>query len=107
MSLLEENAEILAEMAKDGSDLGPSRLVDFSHVFPSRAAAEAFRLECDGDDLQSDIIETDRDEDPWDVNVSIETVPTAENLTALEERLDARARLHGGRSDGWGFFRPN
>lgn len=105
MSLLEENAEILAGMQRDGSDLGPSRPVDFSHVFPDHASAEAFAHECGNDGFKIDLVQTEREEDPWDVTVSAEMVPSAVNVTSWEERFDARARIYGGRSDGWGFFR--
>ncbi|WP_454796886.1 ribonuclease E inhibitor RraB [Novosphingobium lindaniclasticum] len=105
MSLLEENADILAEMERDGSDLGPARSVDFSHVFPDQLSAEAFAAECERDGFKIDIVEIDRDEDPWDVTVSTDMQPSAVNITSWEERFDARAETYGGRSDGWGFFR--
>jgi hypothetical protein len=105
MSLLEENAEILAGMERGGSDLGPSRPVDFSHVFPDQASAEAFAHECGNHGFKIDLVETERDEDSWDVTVSAEMEPSAVNVTSWEERFDARARRYGGRSDGWGFFR--
>jgi len=103
MSLLEENAEILAGMERDGSDLRAERPVDFSHVFPDRASAEAFATECGKDGFQSDLEETERDS--WDVTVSTDMEPSAANITSWEEHFDARARTYGGRSDGWGFFR--
>ncbi len=34
MSLFDENAAILRDMEAKGGDLGPSRPIDFSHVFP-------------------------------------------------------------------------
>ncbi|MBA2934915.1 ribonuclease E inhibitor RraB [Sphingomonas sp. CGMCC 1.13654] len=105
MSLFDENAKILAGMARDGSNLGPSRLVDFSHVFPDHASAKAFADECSMDGLKIDIVETERDDDPWDVTVSKEMEPSAENVTSWEERFHASARIYGGRADGWGFFR--
>lgn len=105
MSLLEENAEILAGMAQDGSDLGPSRPIDFSHIFPTRPSAEEFAAQCKEDGLTGDVIETDRVEDPWDVTVTVAMQPSAANVTSWEEHSDVLARRHGGRTDGWGFFR--
>lgn len=105
MSLYYENAEILAGMARDGSDLGPSRPVDFSHVFPDYGSANAFADECSKNGFKIDIVETERDEDPWDVTVSTEMEPSAANITSWEERFNASARIYGGRADGWGFFR--
>lgn len=105
MSLLEENAEILAGMERDGSDLAPSRPVDFSHVFATLAAAQDFAAECERDGLKIDVIETDRVEDPWDVTVTVELQPSATNITSWEERFEVLAQRYGGRTDGWGFFR--
>jgi len=42
MSLFEENAEVLAEMAVDGVELTSPRTIDFSHVFPDQNSANAF-----------------------------------------------------------------
>lgn len=105
MSLLAENAEILADMEKDGSNLGPVREVDFSHIFPNRTSAEGFAAVCEQDGFKIEVVETDRAESPWDVTVSTDMQPTAENITSWEERFDAKARTFGGRADGWGFFR--
>lgn len=105
MTLLEENAEILAGMAEDGSDLGPSRPVDFSHVFPTLTLAEEFAAKCQEDGFEIDVTETDRIEDPWDVTVTVTMQPSAANVTSWEERFDVLARRYGGRTDGWGFFR--
>jgi len=104
MSLFEENAEILRGMEEDGSDLAPSRRVDFSHAFSSRASAESFVSGAMEAGFDTAIEEVDRGEDPWDVMASKEMVPSAENVTAAEERLDALARTSDGRSDGWGFM---
>ena len=104
MSLLEENAEILGRMEKDGSDLGRSRSVDFSHVFATRVSAEKFAAECEADVFKIDVIETDGVADPWDVTVTVKMQPSAANVTSWEERFDILARRHGGRTDGWGFF---
>jgi hypothetical protein len=105
MSLFKENAEILKGMEKDGSDLAPSRRVDFSHVFPSRASAESFVTGATEAGFDTAIEEFDRGEDSWDVTASKEMVPSAETVTAAEGRLGALARANDGRSDGWGFMR--
>ena len=49
--------------------------------------------------------EVDRSDDPWDVTASQDMVPSAENIAAVEERLDGLAREQGGMSDDWGFER--
>lgn len=105
MSLFEENAEILKGMEEDGSDLAPSCRVDFSHVFPDPASAKSFATVAMEAGFDTAIEEVDRGEDPWDVTASKEMVPSAENVTAAEQRLDALAQASNGRSDGWGFMR--
>lgn len=109
MSLFEENAEILRNMAADGSDLGPPRLIDFSFVFPDQASADAFALEVGREDFATSVKEVVDEEypseDPWDVTASKVMVPTCETITDIEERLDALAESYRGRADGWGFLR--
>ncbi|OHD01013.1 MAG: hypothetical protein A2885_14050 [Sphingopyxis sp. RIFCSPHIGHO2_01_FULL_65_24] len=105
MILFEENEAILRDMEARGSDLGPARTIDFSHVFPDQMSAEAFAEKARKADFAAMVEETDREEDSWDVTASIEMTPTCENITSTEERLDAIAREHGGRADGWGFWR--
>eukprot|EP01037_Dinobryon_pediforme_P017751 gene17751-17967_t len=103
MTLFEEDAAVLKDLEARGSDLGPSRLIDFSHVFPDRASAESFALEAERAGFLTDIEEVERDENPWDVTASRHMSPTCENITEAEARLDALARAHHGRADGWGF----
>ncbi len=105
MSLFEENAAILRNMEAEGSDLGPSRLIDFSHVFPDHASAHAFARKAEREGFSTTVEEVERDENPWDVTASREMTPTCENITGTEERLDVLAKSHHGRADGWGFFR--
>ena len=105
MSLLDENAEILKGFADAGSDLGPSRRVDFSHLFPDQASAESSAADAEQFGFDIGISETDRENDHWDVTASKEMIPSAENLTTVEEQLDALAGVYNGRADGWGFFR--
>lgn len=105
MSLYEENAEILRNMEANGSDLGPSRAIDFSHVFADQAAAEAFARAAEQAGFSVAVHEVESDDEPWDVTASAEMMPICENITNAEECLGALARSHRGRADGWGFFR--
>ena len=104
MLLFEENAAILQRMEAEGSDLGSARSIDFSHVFPNQASANAFAREAEREGFFVTIEEVEREDDPWDVTASKKMTPTCENITDTEERLDALARSHRGRADGWGFF---
>ncbi|MEQ6333801.1 ribonuclease E inhibitor RraB [Sphingobium sp. MK2] len=105
MSLFEENAWVLQDLEAKGSDLGPPRLIDFSHIFPHEASANAFARDAQQDGFSIAIQEVDREDAPWDVTASKEMVPTCENITGTEACLDALARSYQGRADGWGFFR--
>ncbi|WP_304167008.1 ribonuclease E inhibitor RraB [Phenylobacterium aquaticum] len=105
MSVFEENAEVLRNMARGGSELGSPRSIDFSHVFPDSASAKAFAQEADREGFATSVEEAEGEDAPWDVTASVMMAPTCENITNTEERLDGMAQAHGGRSDGWGFFR--
>lgn len=105
MPLFEENAAILRNMEAAGSDLGPSCSVDFSHVFPDQASADAFARETEQEGFSATIEEVDCREDSWEVTASKNMVPNCENITYTEKHLHALAQAHQGRADGWGFFR--
>jgi len=105
MSLFDENAEILRQIEARGSDLGPSRPIDFSYVFPDQASADAFAKAAEHLGFYISVRKVERDEDPWDVTASKDMVPTCAKLTETEERLNALAQTHLGRADGWGFPR--
>ena len=49
-------------------------------------------------------IERDDEQDAWDVIASSTMVPSTEQITRVEQELDALARSFGGHSDGWGFL---
>lgn len=104
MSLFEENAAVLRNLEAYYGDLGSPRSIDFAHVFPDRASADAFAREAEREGFTTVVKEVEQEKDPWDVTVSKEMTPTCENITDTEERLDALARSHQGRADGWGFF---
>lgn len=105
MALLEENAAILRGFAADGSNLIPVRPVDFSHIFGDLPSAKRFAKAAELCGFQTSFSETERDENPWDVIATKDMVPSAEEITSIEEMLDILARNEGGRADGWGFFR--
>jgi hypothetical protein len=104
MSLFDENAAILRNIEASGTELGPSRSVDFSYVFTHQASADAFAREAEQEGFSTFIEEVESDVDPWDVTASKDMAPTCENITATEKRLNAIAQPHQGRADGWGFF---
>ena len=105
MSVLDENTAILSGIEADGSDLGSPRRVDFAHVFPERRSADAFAEAATRVGFDVGIEEVDREGDPWDVIASKTMIPSAENITSVEEHLGGMAQENGGAPDGWGFER--
>lgn len=105
MSLYDENAEILRQMERQGADLRPSRVVDFSHMFPDRASAEKFAGLARMDGFDVAIEEIEREGYRFDVTASLDMEPTCRNITDNEERLGKLALSCSGHADGWGFFR--
>ena len=103
-SLLEENAKFLKEFAEDGLDLTQVRSVEFAHVFENAEDADVFAEAAVSEEASVDILAPEEDGDPWEVAVTIDLVPTAEAISAHEERLDALAQKHNGESDGWGIY---
>jgi hypothetical protein len=103
MSLHEENAEVLRNMAAAGDDLRTARPMDFNHIFPTRAAAIAFARRVDAEGFTPVVSAYDKPGFPFDVTVTTEAVvPTCDFITATEQRLAAIAAEHDGRADGWG-----
>lgn len=91
-------------MEADGSDLKTSRPVDFSHVFPNRACADAFARQAHEEGFATIVEEVEHEDEPRDVTASKEMTPSCENITSTEEHLDSLVRALCGRADGWGFF---
>jgi hypothetical protein len=99
---LNDNAAVLARMAKQGDDLTQAREVDFAHTFDDRRAAEAF---CSWARRQGYVATVENREDAsTDVIVRHRMVPDLQPLTELELSLAAAARDHAGEPDGWGCW---
>lgn len=103
---LAENAEVLRNIAARGVDITGSRLVDFAHIFHGMESAHAFAEEASREGYAVEIARHANGDFPWDVKVSKEMIPTVEAITAAEVDLSYFATMHGGRSDGWGFYSP-
>jgi hypothetical protein len=104
VTLFDENAEVLAQLAGRGVDLSRARNVDFSHLFTEEAQARLFAQKAVelGYESQVSLPETNRLE--WDVTSTIVMIPTCENITNTENRLADIADVFGGVPDGWGFL---
>ena len=107
MSLYDENAGVLRDMAAAGDDLGRPRPMDFNHLFPTREGAIAFARRVDAEGFTPVVRPYDKPDFPFDVTVTTEPViPTCDYITATEQRLAAIAAEYEGRADGWGCMEP-
>lgn len=108
MSLVEDNAEVLASIAAHGIDLSVPRKIEFAHLLYSEQAATNFKAAAEnaGYQVHMEIYppsELDGREDVWDAVASSDMVPSIESITRTEQELDALARTFGGHTDGWAF----
>lgn len=108
MSLAEENAEVLADIAARGTDLTVPRIIDFAHLLYSEAEASGFQraAERSGYQVRMEALpasDAGGEAKVWDVVASSEMVPSVEQITRCEEELGALVQTFGGHSDGWGF----
>jgi regulator of RNase E activity RraB len=104
MSLLDENTAILVQLEANGSNLGCAKRVDFSHLFPSLAAASSFAAATEAEGFEVAVDQSHSLEAAYDVTASKVMLPSADAITEAEARLSWLAELHQGRADGWGFF---
>jgi len=103
MDLLEENRVVLRQIEEAGSDLSKPREIDFEHVFPTKEAAEKF--EHLGRNAGFPVEVWQSDEGVWNATAKADLLPTAEEITKVEARLDDLAKSVAGIADGWGFLR--
>ncbi len=105
MSLLDENRAVLAQIAEAGSDLTEPRQIDFEHVFPNEQSALAFANLGSANGYSTNVWLNEEGE--WNVTANATLLPTAEEITRVEELLDQLAQSNSGKADGWGFYRTN
>jgi Regulator of ribonuclease activity B len=107
MSLFDENAGVLSDMAAAGDDLAKPRPMDFNHLFPTRDGAIAFARRVDAEGFTPVVRPYDKPGFPFDVTVTTRAVvPTCDFITATEQHLASIAAEHGGHPDGWGCMEP-
>ena len=99
----DENGDVLRRMQDSGDILTEARMVEYQHIFAAKLDAIAFLTEA-ADEGVKVTIDWYPDENCWNVQVARLMVPTHEDITAMEGRLDRMAKMHGGRADGWGCF---
>jgi hypothetical protein len=102
MSLIDENAVVLARMSEQGDDLSQPRTVDFSFLFATQVSAAKFVSEAEAAGFTATYEGSYYAERPWDVTAAKLMVPTAVAVTDAELALSQLARPLGGQADGWG-----
>lgn len=112
MSLLEQNAQKLAELEEDWSDLGPLRWIMFHARFsenvdrregclPAQEAAEGLAALAQEEGCETSCYGDQYGD--WSVVASKKMEPTAANVTVLEELLKSFVDEECGYFDGWGY----
>lgn len=102
MSLLEENASILAKLEEEWSALGSCRQFDIEVRFEDRAAAERFDEAAEQEGSQC-FVSSNECGSQWIVTASRKMAPTAANVTFWQERLQSLALAEGGNWTGWSY----
>lgn len=106
MSLFEENAWVLNDLASKGRDLGPPRLIDFEHLFPDHSSAQDFADEVKREGFAIKVWKSAQELGSWSATASKIMIPTCKDITEAEQQLGMIAEKHGGHRDGWGFLDP-
>ena len=102
----DEDGDVLFRMARSGDNLCIERTINFSVVFPTASDRREFLASIVEEGLEGGSEPKRRPicERPWDVTVTQVMLPSHENITNFEKRLEFLAIAHGGRNDGWGCF---
>ncbi len=97
------NGDVLRRMRANGDDLSKPRVIEFSHVLPSKVAAEKLVILMCALGYEAEAFSPDAS-GRWEVTCGIRMVPTHATVTTTETRLGAMAEELGGHADGWACF---
>lgn len=101
----DENGNVLRGMHADGDDMSLPRDIDFTVVLPDSDAVQEFGSRFYNLGLQVKAKKSGTvPELPWDVTLTVNMLPSYEDITAFEQKLEKVAIPLGGRNDGWGCF---
>ncbi len=101
----DDNGNVLRGMYEDGDDMSQPRDIDFTVVLPNSDAVQEFGSSFYNLGLQVKAKKSGTvPELPWDVTVTINMLPSYEDIIAFEQKLEKVAVPLGGRNDGWGCF---
>ena len=99
----DETGQILAEMQQEGIDLSATHDVVFFHLFEKEANAQAM-VDYIKENMKHVTANKHPDETPnvWDVDCTIQLVPSYEAIVKHETEFEALATKFSGYNDGWG-----
>jgi hypothetical protein len=97
----DQNGNVLRRMQKDGDDLSQPRDINFTVVLPDSDAVQEFGSYFYNLGLQVKAKKNDTVPGlPWEVVVTVNMLPTYEDITDFEQKLEKVAVPLGGRNDG-------
>ncbi|MFT5758051.1 MAG: hypothetical protein ACI9LM_002790 [Alteromonadaceae bacterium] len=100
----DETGQVLAEMQVEGIDLNKMHTVVFFNLFESKELAEAMAAHLS--EKAPDIILTihpDQTPNVWDLDCSVQMVPSYDGIVAQEAEFEQLASKFKGYNDGWGI----
>ena len=100
----DETGQVLAEMHEAGINLDQSHDVVFFHLFEKKEKAQEM-VDYLAKKLPNICVTIEADETPniWDVNCSINIIPTHETIHQQELSFEKIAAKFSGYNDGWGI----
>lgn len=100
----DETGQVLQEMHQAGIDLNTSHAVVFFHLFEKKEQAQAM-ADFIKEKLSHLSVNLHEDETPnvWDVDCTVDMVPTYDAILEKEKELEKIASSYSGYSDGWGI----
>ncbi|QOL26062.1 ribonuclease E inhibitor RraB [Thalassotalea sp. LPB0316] len=104
MTAIDETTQVLNEMAQAGVDLSVAHDVVFFQLFEKQEQAKQMLVYLQ-DELPEVRAELLPDEIPnvWDVNVTVNMVPSYQNIVDQEKLFEQIAGQFNGYNDGWGI----
>jgi len=101
---VDETGQILAEMQQEGIDLSATHDVVFFHLFEKETNAQAM-VDYIKENMKHATVNMHPDETPnvWDVDCTIQLVPSYEAIVKQETEFEALATKFSGYNDGWGI----
>jgi hypothetical protein len=100
----DETGQVLAEMQQAGIDLSVTHNVVFFHLFEQQAQAQAM-ANFINENMTDVSVSVHPDETPnvWDVDCTIQMVPSYDNVNKQEADFEQLANKFSGYNDGWGI----